>query len=57
MKVFAIYHDKKLQFIGIGESYDDCWRIFLGWPSEEEIKNAKNNGYYCVEVKVTPIDE
>lgn len=52
MRVFAIYEGPTLRYIGLHGSEDDCWRIFLGWPSPSEIINAKLRGLTCEPVQV-----
>lgn len=32
---------------------EEVWRIFLGWPSKEEIEQAKRLGAKVVEVEIT----
>lgn len=41
-----------LAYLGLHESEDDCWRIFLGWPTVGEVREAKARGLECVRVIV-----
>ena len=34
-----------VHYVGIHNSEDDCWKIALGWPSEEEILARKSEGF------------
>lgn len=47
-KPYAIY-DKNGRFfyIGLHEDAEDCWRIYLGWPTPSEIADAKARGLQC----------
>jgi hypothetical protein len=49
---YGIYstHNCTLVHIGLYESISQCWQIWLGWPTEEEIQDAKLNGYHCIPV-------
>jgi hypothetical protein len=39
-----------LVHIGLYENIAQCWQIWLGWPTVEEIKDAKLNGYHCIPI-------
>lgn len=43
----------EIEYIGLHASEDDCWRIFLGWPTVGEVRDAKARGLTCVPVIVT----
>ena len=49
---FGVYDTKQCGLVYIGLHYNemDCWRMFLGWPDEDEIKDAKHRG-----LKVLPL--
>jgi hypothetical protein len=51
----GIYDNHKygLVYIGLHDSEDDTWKVYLGWPSEEEIIKAKENGLEHVTLTVT----
>jgi hypothetical protein len=52
---FAIYDpDKAIRHVGLYTTEDECWQIYLGWPSEDEIKGQKDLGFKCVKVVVSP---
>jgi hypothetical protein len=53
MKAFVIVSPHGLEYIGLHESSDDAWRIFLGWPTAGEVKQRIRDGWYCVEASVT----
>lgn len=56
MKPFAIYQRGELHYLGMHASEDDCWRVALGWPSDEEIAHAKGpRAMICLPVRVIPI--
>lgn len=43
---FGVYDTQKCQMahIGLYENEAECWRAYLGWPSHEEIDDAKVRG-------------
>ena len=43
---FGVYDTNKcgMVFIGLFENEADCWQIFGGWPSQEEIDWHKSQG-------------
>ena len=51
---FGIYDTRICQLVHIGlyKSKDDCWRIYLGWPTRGEVKSAKTQGLMCVGLTV-----
>lgn len=46
---FGLYSPNGCYYLGLHASHADCWQVALGWPSEEEIRNKKAAGWYCVE--------
>lgn len=52
MKQWAVFDKHVLCYIGLHDSEVDCWRIFLGWPDDEEIADAKRRGLKCERVSV-----
>ena len=36
---------------------DHAWKIFLGWPDDEEIERAKKSGYRAMQVLITPLEQ
>lgn len=54
LKPYAV-HDRNgmLIYIGMHTSEDDCWRIYLGWPTVGEVRDAKARGLTCCPVIVT----
>lgn len=58
MPAFAAYRkDGRLAYIGLHENETDCWRVFLGWPSESEIEWEKQRGTRVVRIEITPKPE
>lgn len=51
---FGIYDTEKcgLAYIGLHEDEAGCWRVYLGWPSQEEIDDAKRRGLACLSLTV-----
>jgi hypothetical protein len=42
---YGVYdRDGALVYLGLHHDEDDCWRIFLGWPDQEDIDRAKASG-------------
>lgn len=52
---YAIIGPRGLAYIGLHETEEACWHTYLGWPTPEEIADAKARGFYCAlaEVKWT----
>lgn len=50
---YVVVAPEGLVYVGLHTDEDDCWQIFLGWPSEAEIENAKKLGYYCTTATVS----
>jgi len=52
---FGIYDSNQcgMVYIGLHESQDDCWRIFLGWPDNAEIDDARKRGLVCLPLTIT----
>jgi hypothetical protein len=43
----------EIEYLGMHTGEDDCWRIYLGWPTVGEVKDAKARGLNCRPVVVT----
>lgn len=43
----------EIEYIGLHTSADDCWRIYLGWPTAGEVRDAQARGLSCHPVIVT----
>lgn len=43
---YGVYHEpsQQLYYIGLHDNEADCWKVYLGWPDEEEIEAAKAHG-------------
>jgi hypothetical protein len=52
MHPWAIFWNGSLVYVGLHTDAADCWQIYLGWPSHEEIEDAKRNGKSCERVSV-----
>ena len=55
-KFWAVTDKQSLQtvYLGVHETQSNVWQIFLGWPSPEEVRDAKLK-FICEEVAVYPI--
>lgn len=42
-----------LKYIGLHDSEETCWRVALGWPSQEEIDHHKALGFAVYPANVT----
>jgi hypothetical protein len=52
---WAVYDRKgKLLFLDLAENEDHVWQIWLGWPSKDDIEDAKHRGEQAIRVSVTP---
>jgi len=49
---WAAFRYGRVVYLGLHPNEEDCWRIFLGWPDDEEINQAKKRGYTCKRVSV-----
>ena len=49
---FGVYDTKQCCFVHIGlyANEADCWKVYLGWPDDAEIADAKERG-----LKVLPL--
>jgi hypothetical protein len=49
---YGIYDTRQCALIHIGlyESVAQCWQLFLGWPTSEEIVEAKLHGLHCIPI-------
>lgn len=54
----AIYSPSgELLYIDTSSDEANAWRVYLGWPDEEEIEAAKAKGLRFRQVTVPPIPE
>jgi hypothetical protein len=49
---FGVFVRGSLVYIGLHVDEADVWKIFLGWPSDEEIATAKVAGHRVVRLRV-----
>ena len=52
-KPFVIVNNEGIQYVGLHASEEDCWRIFLGWPTRGEVAHHMALGYRCYPANVT----
>ena len=52
---FGIYDKSKrmMLYIGLHANAADCWRIYLGWPSADEVEHAQADGKLCLSLTIT----
>jgi hypothetical protein len=52
---FGVYDTNLSAMLHIGLYSDekDCWKIFLGWPGDEEIEDAKKRGLVVLPLIMT----
>lgn len=50
----AIYDTKKCMIVHLGLYADDAdiWTVYLGWPTQSEIDDAKSRGLRAIPVTV-----
>lgn len=57
---YGVYDSKEccLAHVGLYFNEDDCWRVYLGWPDESEIEDAKARGLRVIPLTIhyTPPD-
>jgi len=51
---FGVYDTKKYMMchIGLYENEDECWRVYLGWPTRGEVRWYKEQGLKVVPLQV-----
>ncbi len=49
LRPFGLYSPEGCTYLGLHNSFADCWKVALGWPSDDEIAEHKAAGWYCVE--------
>lgn len=50
---FVIVSPEGLEYVGMHNSEDDAWRIYLGWPTIGEVRAKLRAGWYCTIADVT----
>ena len=50
---YVVVGPQGVVYIGLHADEDGAWWTFLGWPSAEEIEQAKKNGYHCHKAELT----
>lgn len=52
---YGIYDTRQcgLVHIGLYDGPDQCWRIFLGWPTVGEIDHARSEGLICISLQIS----
>ena len=53
LKPFVIVNNDGLQYAGLHASAEDCWRIYLGWPTRGEVAYHMEIGYRCYPANIT----
>jgi len=52
MKIWAVFRKAELLYVGLHTTEQDCWQLYLGWPSEQEVLDAKREGKTCKRVSL-----
>ncbi len=52
---FGVYDSKqcRLAHIGLYENEAKCWEVYLGWPVQSEIDQAKRQGLKVLPLTIT----
>ena len=53
IETYVIVSPNGLEYVGLHESSDDAWRIFLGWPTKGEVRERLEQGWYCTKANLT----
>lgn len=53
LRPYVFVGPEGLNYVGLHESEESCWRIALGWPSQEEIDQHKARGFAVYPANVT----
>lgn len=54
-KPWAVFRGKIPIHLGLYETEQDVWQIYLGWPSLEEIDDAKHSGLRAARIIVQEV--
>ena len=52
-ETYVIVSPNGLEHVGLHESSDDAWRIFLGWPTKGEVRELLMLEWYCTKANLT----
>ena len=47
IETYVIVSPNGLEYVGLHDSSDDAWGIFLGWPTKGEVRELLRLGWYC----------
>ena len=53
LRPYVLVDPQGLIYVGLHASEESCWRIALGWPSQEEIDQHKAHGFAVYPANVT----
>lgn len=48
---YVIVGPDGVMYIGLHSNDKEAWRIYLGWPTVQEVNWYKDRGYYCLALK------
>ena len=52
LNTYVIVSPDGLVYVGLHESCVSAWKIFLGWPTVEEVQQKKDQGWYCAKAEI-----
>lgn len=52
LRAFVIVAPEGLAYVGLHESEDAAWRLFMGWPTKGEVRERQALGWYCAPAEV-----
>lgn len=56
MEPWAVYDSRdRLVYVGLHSDEASCWQVYLGWPSDDEIRTAKRNGFHAESVMLSRV--
>lgn len=50
---YVIVGPDGVMYIGLHSNDKEPWRIYLAWPTVQEVNWYKDNGYYCAKATLT----
>lgn len=53
LDTWVIVGPKGLAYAGLHVDEDHAWEIYLGWPSQDEVKARKAQGWYAAKATIT----
>lgn len=53
VNVYVIVGPVGIAYVGLHKDPMDAWKVYLGWPSDKDILDHTDAGWYCTKAKIT----